>query len=108
MGKHHGRFEPTGWFAQRRRSRMVQWMWDLVNELVQCVPQEKPEIREFSSRAEPAVRPGIANCVIVNPLDNSIEPMLRSLPPDRSVTSITAKRRARASGERSAGGTTER
>jgi aspartate 1-decarboxylase len=33
-----------------------------------------------------------ANCVIVNPLDNSIEQMLRYTPPDQSVTSITAKR----------------
>jgi hypothetical protein len=43
---------------------------------------------------------------IVNPLNNSIEKMLRYTPPDQSVTSIAAKRCAD-NRDGSAGGTTE-
>jgi LAO/AO transport system kinase len=32
--KHRVRFEPTGQFEQRRRTQMVHWMWDLVNESI--------------------------------------------------------------------------
>jgi LAO/AO transport system kinase len=57
--KHRARFEPTGWFEQRRRAQMVQWMWDLVNEGVQRVLHDRPEVREVSARAEAAVRSGM-------------------------------------------------
>jgi hypothetical protein len=35
---------------------MVQWMWDLVNEHVQRVLHDRPEV---SARAEAAVRSGL-------------------------------------------------
>jgi LAO/AO transport system kinase len=57
--KHRARFEPTGWFEQRRRAQMVHWMWDLVNEHVQRVLHGRPEVREVSARAEAAVRSGL-------------------------------------------------
>src|SRR5262249_20459051 len=57
--KHRARFEPTGWFEQRRRVQIVQWMWDLVNEHVQRVLHDGPEVREVSARAEAAVRSGL-------------------------------------------------
>ena len=56
--KHRARFEPTGWFVQRRRAQMVQWMWDLVNESIHRVLRENPEVREVSARVEAAVRSG--------------------------------------------------
>jgi LAO/AO transport system kinase len=43
--KHRARFQPTGRFEQRRRAQMVQWMWDLVNEHVQRVLHDGPEVR---------------------------------------------------------------
>jgi LAO/AO transport system kinase len=56
--RHRARFEPTGWFEQRRRAQMVQWMWDLVNESIQRLLHDRPEVREASARAEAAVRSG--------------------------------------------------
>ena len=56
--KHRARFEPTGWFEQRRRAQMVQWMWDLVHESMRRVLREKPEVCEVSARVEAAVRSG--------------------------------------------------
>jgi len=56
---HRARFEPTGWFEQRRRAQMVQWMWDLVNESIQRVLHDRPEVREVAARAEAAVRSGV-------------------------------------------------
>ena len=57
--KHRARFEPTGWFEQRRRAQMVQWMSDLVNESIQRLLHDRPEVREVSARAEAAVRSGM-------------------------------------------------
>jgi LAO/AO transport system kinase len=57
--KHRARLGPTGWFEQRRRAQLVQWMWDLVNEHVQRVLHDRPEVREVSARAEAAVRSGL-------------------------------------------------
>jgi LAO/AO transport system kinase len=57
--KHRARFEPTGWFERRRRTQMVQWMWDLVNEHVQGLLRDRPEVRAASGRAEAAVRSGL-------------------------------------------------
>jgi LAO/AO transport system kinase len=56
---HRAHFEPTGWFEQRRRAQMVQWMWDLVNEFIQRVLHDRPEVREVSTRVEAAVRSGV-------------------------------------------------
>jgi LAO/AO transport system kinase len=56
---HRARFEPTGRFEQRRRAQMVQWMWDLVNESIQRVLHDRPEVREVSTRVEAAVRSGV-------------------------------------------------
>jgi LAO/AO transport system kinase len=57
--KHRARFEPTGWFEQRRRAQMVQWMWDLVNESIQRLLHDRPEVRAVSARAEATVRSGL-------------------------------------------------
>jgi len=57
--KHHARFEPTGSFERRRRAQMVQWLWDLVNESIQRVLHDRPEVREVAVRAEAAVRSGV-------------------------------------------------
>ena len=57
--KHRERFEPTGWFERRHRAQMVQWMWDLVNEHIQRLLQDKPEVCEDSARAEAGVRSGL-------------------------------------------------
>ena len=54
-----GTYEPTGWFEQRRRTQMVHWMWDLVNEYIQRVLHDHPGVREVSSRVEAAVRSGL-------------------------------------------------
>jgi LAO/AO transport system kinase len=57
--KHRARLGPTGWSEQRRRAQMVQWMWDLVNEHVQRVLHDRPDVRETAARAEAAVRSGL-------------------------------------------------
>jgi hypothetical protein len=57
--KHRARFEPTGWFEHRRRAQLVRWMWDLINESIQRLLQDKSEIREVSARVEAAVRSGV-------------------------------------------------
>jgi len=57
--QHHARFASTGWLEQRRRSQLVQWMWDLVNEHIHHVLHDTPEVREVSARVEAAVSSGV-------------------------------------------------
>ncbi|MBV8297557.1 MAG: methylmalonyl Co-A mutase-associated GTPase MeaB [Acidimicrobiia bacterium] len=57
--KHRALFEQTGWFAQRRRNEMVQWMWDLVNESSPRLLHDTPEVRQVAARAEAEVRSGV-------------------------------------------------
>jgi LAO/AO transport system kinase len=73
--KHRTRFEATAWFAKRRRDQMVQWMWDLVNEHIQHLLHDRPEVREVSAHAEVAVRSGS-----MTPADGA-EGVLRAIRP---------------------------
>ena len=57
--KYRDRFDPTGEFQQHRRAQMVLWMWDLVNDQIQQVLHEQPDVCEVSARAEAAVRSGL-------------------------------------------------
>jgi LAO/AO transport system kinase len=56
--KHRARFECSGLFEQRRRHQMVHWMRDLVNEHVERILHDKPEVRAAFARSEAAVRSG--------------------------------------------------
>ena len=56
--KHRDLFAPTGWFEQRRRSQMVQWMWDLVDESIQHVLHDGSEVHAVAAHAEAEVRSG--------------------------------------------------
>ena len=57
--KHHEFFAQTEWFERRRRDQMVQWMWDLVNESIQHMLHDAPDVGAVATRAEDEVRSGL-------------------------------------------------
>ncbi len=56
--KHQEQLEYNGQFEQHRRAQMVRWMWDQVNDYIDSLLHQKPEVRAISTRVESAVRSG--------------------------------------------------
>jgi LAO/AO transport system kinase len=55
---HRATFERAGRFRERRRAQATRWMWDLVNEHVQRVLKEGPEMRDLAARLESDIQAG--------------------------------------------------
>ena len=56
--EHRARFESAGWLEKHRRDQAVRWMWDLVDDYLDRLLHEKPEVRSVATRVEAAVRSG--------------------------------------------------
>jgi LAO/AO transport system kinase len=55
---HRAKLERAGLFQERRRTQMVRWMWDSVNDHIQRALKETPAIRDLAARLEADVRDG--------------------------------------------------